>query len=187
MARPLAKVTASDIDAFLQSLNVSARSQNNCRTTIGTLFRFGQMKNYVPREHPCVSNVEKASHTAPEVQVFTPDEIEKLLRKAKPELVPALVLGAFAGIRSEELKRLRWEDIKPQQGHIEIKSANSKTKIRRLITIQKNLKAWLRPFANQTGPVTPFANLALQFAKLAKLAEFKWRKNGLRRWPSNGS
>jgi len=106
--------------------------------------------------------------------------MEKLLAKAKSGLVPALALGGFTGIRSEELKRLHWEDIKLKQGHIEIKSANSKTKIRRLISVQKNLKTWLLPLAAATGPVTPFSNLALQFGKLAKVAGVKWRKNGLR-------
>jgi integrase len=180
IARPLAEVTAADIDEFLRSLNVSARSQNNFRAAIGTLFRFGQTRGYVPREHPCVSNVEKASHTAPEIQVFTPDVMKELLNKAKSALVPALALGAFAGVRSEEIKRLDWSDIKLQQGHIEIKGAKSKTKIRRLITIPKNLKAWLVPFASETGSVVPFANLALQFAKLAKAAGVNWQKNGLR-------
>ena len=180
MARPLSEVAAADIDGFLRSLELSARSQNNFRAAIGTIFRFGQTRGYVSREHPCVSNVEKVSHTAPEIQVFTPDEIQKLLGKAKFKLVPALALGAFAGIRSEEIKRLDWSDIKLKQGHIEIKSAKSKTKIRRLISIPKNLRAWLLPFASETGPVTPFANLALQFAKLGKLAGVKWRKNGLR-------
>ena len=166
-----------DIDEFLRSLDVSARSQNNFRAAIGTLFRFGQTRGYVPREHRCVSNVEKASHTAPEIQVFTPDQMEKLLGKAKPALVPVLALGAFAGVRSEEIKRLDWSDIKLQQGHIEIKSAKSKTKIRRLITIPKNLKSWLVPLANETGAVTPFANLALQFAKLGKAAGATWLRH----------
>jgi integrase len=178
--RPLGEVTAADIDEFLVSLDVSPRSQNNFRAAIGTLFRFGQTRGYVPREHPCVSNVEKASHTSPEIQVFTPGDMEKLLSKAKPALVPTLALGAFAGVRSEEIKRLDWSDIRLRQGHIEIKSAKSKTKIRRLISIPKNLKAWLVPLAVQTGPVTPFANLALQFAKLGKATGVKWQKNGLR-------
>jgi integrase len=180
MGRPLFEVTTADVDEFLSSLELSARSQNNFRAAIGTLFRFGQMRGYVPREHPCVSNVEKASQTVPEIQVFSPEEMQKLLGKAKSELVPALALGAFAGIRSEELKRLHWEDIKLKEGHIEIKSANSKTKIRRLISVQKNLKAWLLPFAAATGLITPFSNLALQFGKLAKVTAIKWRKNGLR-------
>ena len=180
MARPISEVTAADIDGFLRSLELSARSQNNFRAAIGTLFRFGQTRGYVPANTRASAMLKRCPTHAPEIQVFTPDEMQKLLGKAKPKLVPALALGAFAGIRSEEIKRLDWSDIKLKQGHIEIKSAKSKTKIRRLISIPKNLKAWLLPFASETGPVTPFANLALQFAKLGKLAGVKWRKNGLR-------
>ena len=178
--RPLSEVTSGDIDRFLESLGISARSQNNFRATIGTLFRFAQAKGYVAWDHPGVSHVDKASHTAQEVQVFTPDELEKLLRAAKHELVPAVAIGAFAGVRSEEIKRLTWEDIHLKEGHIEIKSAKSKTKVRRLIPIQKNLKAWLLPYAQDAGTVVPFSNLALQFAKLARRAGVKWKKNGLR-------
>jgi integrase len=178
--KPLAGITSDDIDGFLTSLNVSARSQNNFRSAIGTLFRFGQSKGYVPREHPGVNHVDKASQTAEEVAVFSPDEIEKLLRAAKDELVATVALGAFAGVRSEEIKRLTWEDIHLEEGHIEIKGAKSKTKTRRLIPIQENLKAWLLPHAVPHGPVVPVSNLALQFAKLAKKARVPWKKNALR-------
>jgi integrase len=178
--RPLSEITTEDIDVFLESLGIASRSQNNFRATIGTLIRFGKAKGYVAKDHPGVSNVDKASHAAQEVQVFTPEELEKLLVAAKVELVPAIVLGGFAGIRSEEIKRLGWEDIHLQEGHIEIKSAKSKTKVRRLIPIQDNLKAWLRPHAKDAGRVIPFANLALQFEKLSRLAEVQWKKNGLR-------
>jgi integrase len=178
--RPLSEITSDDIDKFLESLGISARSQNNFRATIGTLFHFGQAKGYVARDHPGVSHVDKASHTAQEVQVFTADELKRLLRAVRNGLVPAIVIGAFAGVRSEELKRLTWEDIQLKEGHIEIKSAKSKTKVRRLIPIQNNLKAWLRPYVQEAGPVVPFSNLALQFAKLARRAGVKWKKNGLR-------
>ncbi|MCL5096348.1 MAG: tyrosine-type recombinase/integrase [Candidatus Omnitrophica bacterium] len=178
--RPLCEITSEDIDTFLESLGIAARSQNNFRSTIGTLIRFGKAKGYVARDHPGVSHVDKASHTALEVQVFTPEQMEKLLGGAKNELVPAIALGGFAGIRSEELKRLTWEDIHLKEGHIEIKSAKSKTRVRRLIPIQENLTAWLHPYAKKTGVVVPFANLALQFGKLSRRAGVKWKKNGLR-------
>jgi integrase len=180
MPRPISDVTTSDIDGFLQSLDVSARSQNNFRATIGTLFKFGQTRGYVSRDHPCVSHVEKASQEASEIHVFTPDEMASLLKHARTEIVPVLVLGAFAGVRSEEIKRLSWDDIKLKQGHIEIKGAKSKTQIRRLVAIPKNLMGWLLPYVGQSGPVTPFANLAIQFAKLAGKAKVKWVRNGLR-------
>jgi integrase len=176
--RPLCEITSSDIDKFLESLEISARSQNNFRAVVGTLFRFGQSRGYVGRDHPGVSHVDKASHAAQDVQVFTPEELVKLMRAAKDKLVPAIAIGAFAGIRSEELKRLTWEDVHFKEGHIEIRSAKSKTKVRRLIPIQKNLKVWLLPHAQEAGIVVPFSNLALQFGKLARRAGVKWKKNG---------
>ncbi|HOX03365.1 MAG TPA: tyrosine-type recombinase/integrase [Candidatus Paceibacterota bacterium] len=177
---PINQITSQQIDDFLKSLGVSGRSQNNFRSTVGTLLRFAQMKGYVGRDHPGVSHVEKASQTPKEIVAFTPDEIQRLLLAAKDELVPALAIGAFGGVRSQELKRLRWEDIKMKRGHIEIKGANSKTGLRRLIPMPRNLRAWLLPSAKAIGPVTPFTNLALQFAKLARSAGIRWKKNGLR-------
>jgi hypothetical protein len=76
--------------------------------------------------------------------------------------------------------RKGWEDVHIKEGHIEVKSAKSKTKVRRLIEIPKNLKAWLLPYMQPTGSVCPFANLALQFANLAKAAGIPWMKNSLR-------
>ena len=43
-------------------------------------------------------------------EIFTVDELQKLLLVAPPELIPVLALGAFAGLRSAELVRLGWED-----------------------------------------------------------------------------
>lgn len=177
---PINDITSQQTEEFLKSLGVSARSQNNFRATIGTFLKFGQMKGYVGKDHPGVSHIEKTSQTPREIQVFTPEEIHRLLLAAKAELVPALAIGAFAGVRSEELKRLHWEDIKLRQGHIEIKGANSKTGLRRLIPVHRNLRAWLPPSGKADALITPFTNLALQFAKLAKRTGIRWNKNGLR-------
>ncbi|HOW68033.1 MAG TPA: hypothetical protein P5186_28485 [Candidatus Paceibacterota bacterium] len=177
---PIHEITTSRIDDFLKSLGIAARSQNNFRSSIGTLLKFAKAKGYLDKDHPGVTLIEKASHVDKEVLVFTPEEITTLLNGAKRELVPALAIGAFAGVRSQELKRLEWDNIRLREGHIEITSASSKTRIRRLIPIQRNLKAWLLPLSRDCGPVTPFANLALQFAKLARKTGVRWKKNGLR-------
>jgi hypothetical protein len=50
--RPLCEVTSNDIDKFLESLEISARSQNNFRAVIGTLLRFGQAKGYLGSDPP---------------------------------------------------------------------------------------------------------------------------------------
>jgi len=96
--RPFCEVTSNDIDKFLESLGISARSQNNFRAVIGTLLRFGQARGYLGRDHPGISHVDKASHAVHDVQVFTQEELEKLLRTAKATMVPAVAIGAFAGV-----------------------------------------------------------------------------------------
>jgi integrase len=177
---PLADVTPADIDKFLLALTSSPRSRNNFRQVIGTLLKFGQIRGYVAKDHAGIGAVEKSSHTQAEVVVFTPNEIDTLLSTAKQELVPALALGAFAGIRPEEIKRLHWADVNLNEGHIEIRAANAKTRVRRLIPVQPNLRSWLLPYVQPSGPVQPFANLTNQFLKAAGRAKVKWKRNGLR-------
>jgi integrase len=115
---PLADVTSDAIDRILLEMDAAPRTRNNFRLVIGTLLKFGQVRGYVAKDHPGISTIEKASHTDGEVVVFTPTEIETLLKCAKPELVPALALGGFAGVRPEELKRIDWSDIHLDEGHI---------------------------------------------------------------------
>ncbi|HEX5218625.1 MAG TPA: site-specific integrase, partial [Verrucomicrobiae bacterium] len=168
------------IDKFLLELDAGPRTKTNFRLVIGTLLRFGQVRGYVAKDHPGISVVEKTSHTQTEVIVFTSSEIDTLLRSAKQELVPALALGAFAGIRPEEIRRLDWSDVNLAEGHIEIRAANAKTRVRRLIPVQPNLRLWLLPYIQTSGPVQPFVNLGNQFLKAAGQANIKWKRNGLR-------
>ncbi len=176
----LADLTPADIDKFLLALTSSPRTRNNFRQVIGTLLKFGQVRGYVANDHAGIGAVEKSSHTQAEVVVFTPGEINTLLRSAKQKLVPALAIGAFAGVRPEEIKRLDWTDVNLNEGHIEIRAANAKTRVRRLIPIQPNLRAWLLPHVQTSGPVQPFVNLTNQFLKAAGRAKVKWKRNGLR-------
>ena len=177
---PLAELTHERIDGFLVQMQAGPRSKNNFRRVIGTLLRFGQVRGYVAKDHPGISFVEKATQTEGEVVVFKPEEMRQLLTCAGPELVPALALCGFAGIRPEEVKRLGWESIHLEQGHIEIRAAMAKTKVRRLIPIPENLRAWLQPHRKPSGPVQPFSNLCNQFLKLARRIRIPWKRNGLR-------
>jgi hypothetical protein len=161
-------------------MQAGPRSKNNFRRVIGTLLRFGQVRGYVAKDHPGISFVEKATQTEGEVVVFKPEEMRQLLACAGPELVPALALCGFAGIRPEEVKRLGWESIHLEQGHIEIRAAMAKTKVRRLIPIPDNLRAWLQLHRKTSGPVQPFSNLCNQFLKLARRIRIPWKRNGLR-------
>ena len=57
--------------------------------------------------------------------------ISRRERKRSPETVPYWVIGAFAGLRSAELERLEWKDIRFERSLIELGTAKAKTRARR--------------------------------------------------------
>jgi integrase len=178
--RPLAEITAVEIDKYLASLKCAPRTRNNFRLVFGTLLKFGQRRGYVPKDHPGISTIEKSTQPSDEVIVFTPEEMRSLLQNAKPSLIPVIAIAGFAGVRPEEIKRLDWADINLKQRHIEIKSSKAKTRTRRLIPISRNLRAWLMPHFKTSGSVCSHVNLGNQFGKLARRAKIKWKRNALR-------
>lgn len=176
----ISSVTTQQIEEFLLSLKVSGRTRNNFRRLVGTLLRFAIRRNYLPKDHPGIGDVELSTEVPGEIDIFTVDEMSKLLATASTDILPFVALGAFAGLRHAELKRLDWSDIRLADGHIELKAKDAKTRVRRTIPIAENLKQWLTPLAKPFGPVTPFANMSKQLLWLAEDAGVVWRHNALR-------
>jgi|APGre2960657444_1045066.scaffolds.fasta_scaffold45788_2 integrase len=177
---PIASVTPKEIGDFLNSMKVAARTRHNHRTTIATLLSFGKSQGYLPADHPGVAKSLKSATTVGNVEIFTCKEMAALLNAAEAEVIPALAIGAFAGVRSEELRRMDWDAVKLDRGFIEIKASNAKLKTRRLIIICPALRHWLLPHVQPSGPVFKFQNLTNQFQKTATRAGIQWKKNGLR-------
>jgi integrase len=69
--------------------------------------------------------------------------------------VVTLCLQAFAGLRAEEVKRLRWEHIDLKEGHIVVPDTVAKCEERRLVPISDNLVRWLQPYVKSDGSVCP--------------------------------
>ncbi|HLH53413.1 MAG TPA: site-specific integrase, partial [Verrucomicrobiae bacterium] len=169
-------VSGSAIDAWLRSLDVSPRTRNNLRTSVGTLFSFAKAKRYVDKDHDELDAVGLAKESEGEIGIFRPAELQEMLAVARPELMPFLVLSAFAGIRHAEIQRLDWQDIRMKAGIIEIRAAKAKTASRRTVPIVPTLKKWLKVLADrrhadgsfrtgtiESGPVCEFGNLTEQF------------------------
>ena len=66
-----------------------------------------------------------------------------------------LAIGAFAGLRDAEIKRLDWSEIDLRRGFIEVTANKAKTARRRIIRIQPNLAQWLAPYGAMSGSVVP--------------------------------
>ena len=65
--------------------------------------------------------------------------------------------GAFSGLRTSEIERLDWQDVKFDTGCVVVQKGKVRTKrgrARRIVPMMPNLKAWLKPLAKESGPVS---------------------------------
>ncbi len=121
----------------------------------------------------------KVVDAAPEI--FTPEQLARLLNTAPAELLPALAIQAFAGLRTAEVLRLDWGEVHQGRGFITVSAKKAKTAKRRLIPIAPNLAEWLTPYASMTGPLRKKGFRAYHVAISSLAAETR-----LARWPNNG-
>jgi integrase len=177
--RPIAGITVEELEKWLRALPGSPKTRANFRANISVLFGHAarlRMIDFNPALH---TSKPKLSENPPEI--FTVDELRSLLEtasKVAPDVLPMLAIGAFAGVRDAEIKRLDWHEIDLVRGHIEIKGAKAKSARRRIIPIQPNLAAWLRPYSEKKGRLIP-EGYRSSLERVRKEA-------GLARWPNNG-
>jgi len=141
---------------FFRSMDVSARSKNNARATVGAFFKFGKERAWLPKDHDGIELVPKFKEKPHGIEIFTPWEIAQFLTFARPEMVPFVAIGGFAGLRSAEIERLDWAEVRLADRLIEVKAEKAKTASRRLVPITENLAKWLAPYAKLDGRVAPF-------------------------------
>ena len=151
----ISKVSPTDIREYLLSRDISNRTRHNLRTTLTTLFNFAKAEDYLPADHKGVPRPTKRSRMRLAIKIFTPEEMVKLLANAEGDLVVTLCLQAFAGLRAEEVKRLRWEHIDLKEGHIVVPDTVAKCEERRLVPISDTLVRWLQPYVKSDGSVCP--------------------------------
>ncbi len=189
---PIDRVTPGDIESWLKRLKIASRTKNNYRSALQQLFRFAQSKRYLSRHEPlAIHDIAEIRVKEGAIEIYKPAELETLLRFAPPPLLPFFLLGAFAGLRSQEVMRLEWQDIRFHQNVIEIAAAKAKTASRRLVPILPVLREWLHPLRKDTGRIlpfhsyTPFERCRSAFCKSGmrdgdKTIKFKWKSNALR-------
>src|SRR5213075_541963 len=106
---------------------------------------------YIPKRSNPVTDTERPEPPEGDITIYTPKELDKLMKAAEPEFLPSLALGAFAGLRSAEILRLDWAKVDFERGHIEATGRKRGTPSRRFVPMTDNLRAWLNPYAKRTG------------------------------------
>ena len=179
--RLIAGITVEELDNWLRALPVSPKTRTDYRSNIGVLFSYAAQRRMIELNPVKFTAKPKLIDRPPEI--FTVNELTSLLEAAQrtePTVLPMLAIGAFAGLRDAEIKRLHWNEVNLARGFIEVTALKAKSARRRIVPIQPNLAAWLRPYTNMEGPVSPeYARGKLErVRKSAKL--MGWPKNGLR-------
>jgi Integrase len=169
----VSNITTDDIDSWLKSLKgTSGRTKNNYRKALAVAFSFARKKGYLPRDKRTEAEFStRYEDKGSEIGVYSPQQLDILLTHIERRFVPFVAIGAFAGLRSAEICRLTWDDIRWQHGDIELKKGKAKTANRRLVPLLPPLRAWLEPFRKKAGPVIEGIrdefDLAKQFRKAA--------------------
>lgn len=184
------EVTPDLISRWLSGLALAERTRRNFRDVIGFFCRFCVRRGYVAKGTDWLEGVQNyAARKIGTIEIFTPDEITKLLRYGErhvKDMVTFLSVGAFAGLRQAEIGRLDWTEVElsetPGESFIEVKSieGTKSDQRRRLVPVKDNLKAWLLRYRKTSGPVCRFKNITKQLLKLARGAGVEWKHNGLR-------
>jgi len=177
--RPIASVTIEETDNWLRDLPLSPKSRANYRANVGVVFSYAKQRRMVDVNPVEFTAKPKLPDNPPEI--FTVDELRALLetaRRTEPDVVPMLAIGAFAGLRDAEIRRLEWSEVRLDRQFIEVKSKKAKSAKRRIVSMQPNLVAWLRPYSSKHGKVVPTAARG-KIERVRKVAN-------LTRWPNNG-
>ena len=176
--RKVADITSSEVGAWLRDLSVGALTRNNFRRVLVTAFNFAVENGYASTNP--AEKTAKAKQVETGVGVLTVEQTVSLLENAKHDILPAIAIAAFAGLRRAEIERLDWSDVKFAAGYIEVKASKAKSARRRLIKIQPNLMTWIGPYAKQDGKVSPL-NFRVRMDEARTAAKIvDWPQNALR-------
>ncbi len=173
--RIIAEITSSDVDHWIQPLKVGPQTQNNFRAVLSAMWTFAFRRGYAAAN--VIQFVDKASVVRDHVPTFSVEQLGRLLAVAPPEYLPVLAIGAFAGLRPEEINKLRWEDLDFHERTIRVNASAAKTRKKRFAEISDNLLAWLQPYASRSGSVAP--------PNLQKMRRATMKAAGIEQWPQD--
>ena len=186
---PLANVTPEQFRMWIRGLTgtegqpLTNRTKFNFQRIVSGLFQFAARARYVPRDLADeIAEIDKPKPEAAKAEIFSPKEAAAILDKLPEEMVPAFVLGAFAGLRPAEIARLDWSDIRMDQKVLIVGAHQAKTASRRVVPLSDNLVQWLARFPGK-GAVCPFETagwMAQRFSDAAAVAGIPWKRNALR-------
>lgn len=149
-------ITAKEIDkAVEKEITGGPRAFNNLLGAVSAVFSYARKQGYLSRTEKTEAELveRKSAERIEKIAIYSPEEIHALLTNIGEDLVPHIALGAFAGIRTEEIFRMRWEMIDLKKGFILLDRGFTKTRRRRIVPINAALRSWIQPLHKKSGQI----------------------------------
>ena len=177
----LPDISTEQIDTWLQGLKWQMTTRKAARQRLITFSRWAKKRGYLGMENRAFEAALDYNVLPKEAEIFTPEEMRRLLAAAGTNpILPLIAIGAFSGMRHTEIVRLDWSEVLWDRNLIEVKGYKSKTRARRLVPLLDNLRAWIEPFAQNSGPVVAHRHPTAATGRVAARAGVTWKKNALR-------
>lgn len=184
---PFEQITRGDAEKWLNEQKVGPKRWNSMRAAIVSCIRHARVDRLVAAEITPIEQIPKRK-TSTIIGTFTADELKRILRVVDSEWLPAVVFGAFCGVRPEEMcpdiknpkPALAWENILWSRQKIDVPKRVSKTGKRRFVPICAAAMSFLGDFRNATGPVVPRKALSNEIRKWVRRSGVKWKDDVLR-------
>jgi integrase len=159
----VSEFTAAKLVPFLERGHPSLKTYNNRRGLISTFFKFAYQKDWTPLNPVEKTPHHRINHRRGSAVTLTAERSAELMAYVENyeggEMVPYFALCLFAGIRPcirfGEIMKLQPESIRLDTGTIHIEPEVSKVRMKRNVTIQPNLGAWLRAYPLEKFPLIP--------------------------------
>lgn len=123
----LAKLTTPRIQAFRDGLleNLSRAQAKKVLTSLKSLLKDAQRRGNVAQNVALGVSITRDNRAKSKLRVGvdipTPDEIKRIVHAATGRVRPFLVTVIFTGLRSSELRGLRWSDVDLKNGELHVR------------------------------------------------------------------
>jgi integrase len=141
----VARIVQADIEDWLSESEWAPRTRKNYLVTLMTFFDWARDRGYVVTNP--AERIPKPILDDRPPGILSPTQAERLLHSAAEHdsvLLPLVAIQLFAGLRRSEICALEWSEVDIVEKHLEVKGAKSKTRQRRLVTLQPSLEEFLK-------------------------------------------
>jgi integrase len=178
------------VETWLNDQQTGPRRFNNLRTHLVALVHFARAHNWITTEVTSIEQIPRRKVTTKK-ETYTPEELKRILQSVPTEWLPAIVFGAFCGVRPEEIcpdpkshkPPLRWENVMWTKLKVEVPADVSKDGRRRWTPICDAAMAFISRWRQSKGRMVPdlrMSDFTAKWATKAQLPQKKWKYDALR-------